>query len=964
MNEPKGQSKILIVVDDQMQEQVLRQLVVRLGYEVVGTASSGEDALAKAQTLHPDLVLLDILPEGTVDGIQIAQGIQATQQIPFLFVTGESEQELLGRAKLTESYAYVLKPINTRELGLAMELALERVARLRANEANFLMYFEHPSDAVLLTAPDGHVLDANAQACRLFGYSVEEFRSIKRADLVDTTAPQVMAAVEERRRTGRYIGELVMIGKNGVRLNCEVSSVFFKDKEGHERTHTVVRDITARKLTEEARAQLAAIVENSNDAIVSRSLDGTILSWNAGAERLYGYTAHEAIGQPITMLFPPGHKGDATQHTATLQVGDQIPPTEVVRQTKDGRLIKVLRSISPIKNEAGEVVGGAIITRDITELRRTERALLEAEELFRQFANIIPEAFWVREADSEQILLISPGWKTITGWPPPAERQGFLEIVHPEDYDKVLTETRRNPSGGVDIEYRIVRRDGVTRWIHVRTYPILNQANEVYRVAGVAEDITERKVAEERLLQIAHYDALTSLPNRTLFYESMKRILESAKQHHSTVGVMFVDLDRFKVVNDSLGHSMGDDLLQQVAERLVDCVRVRDVVGRLGGDEFALIVPGLDSPDAATAVALKVLEAFALPFELSGRETFISASIGITIYPDDATDADTLLRYADTAMYRAKAEGRNAYRYYTAEMNARAQERLELESALRHAQDRQEFQLYYQPKLDLRTGEISGVEALLRWQRPGVGLVAPMEFIPVLEETGQIASVGEWVISQACRQIKAWEQDGIRPVPIAVNLSGRQFHQKDLSQVLSRILQEHGVVPELLELELTESTLISQAEETIRILQDIKALGTHISVDDFGTGYSSLGYLKRFPINVIKIDRSFVKDILSNWEDASLTLAIIGIAHNLGMKVVAEGVETPEQLEFLARNGCNEIQGYTFHRPLNATDTTRTLHEHNSADNRVAALGVRSFKASADVAARIAEYQRAVRAIR
>lgn len=964
MKEQTGRSRILLVENDQLQVKLLSMLLHKLGYEVVATASSGEDALAKAQALHPDLILLDIMLDGEMDGIQVAQAIQDTQQIPFLFVTGQDDQDLFERAKLTAPYAYVLKPVNVRELGLTIELALERAARLRANDANFTMYFEHPSDAVLLTAPDGHVLNANAQACRLFGWTIEEFRSLEGGDLLDIADPRVVAALEERRRTGRYVGELDMRRKDGVRLSCEVSSVIFKDKDGQKRTHTVVRDITERKLTDEARSLLAAIVESANDAIISRSLDGVILSWNAAAERLYGYCAKEAIGQPITMLFPPGHQGDAVQHSATLQVGDQIPPTEVLRQTKDGRLITVLRSISPIKNDAGKVVGGAVITRDVTELKQAESALRDAEELFRQLAGNIPEAFWVREVDSEQMLYVSPGWQMITGWPAPKNVRGVMDVIHPEDQRRVMAETATWAHGGLDTEYRVVRPDGVSRWLHVRTFSVLNQANEAYRVAGVAEDISDRKMAEERLLKIAHYDVLTTLPNRTLFYESMKRVLDSAEQNHGTVGVMFIDLDRFKVVNDSLGHAMGDALLQQVASRLVACVRIRDVVGRLGGDEFALILPALESPGAAAAVAVKILDAFAQPFDLSGHQTFISASIGVTIYPDDANDADTLLRYADAAMYRAKAEGRNAYRYYTPEMNARALERLELESALRHAQERDEFQLVYQPKLDIRTGDISGVEALLRWQRPGVELVAPMEFIPVLEETGQIASVGEWVISQACRQIRDWEQQGIRPVPIAVNLSGRQFHNANLSSVIARTVQEHGIRPEMLAFELTESTLMSHAEETAAILKQFKAMGNSISVDDFGTGYSSLGYLKRFPINVIKIDRSFVDDIMNSWEDASLTLAVIGIAHNLGMKVVAEGVETLEQLAFLAANGCNEIQGYVFQRPLGAEDITRLLREYVATDHPAAVLGRQTYKASVDVASRVATYRSTLKSMR
>ena len=562
---------------------------------------------------------------------------------------------------------------------------------------------------------------------------------------------------------------------------------------------------------------------------------------------------------------------------------------------------------------------------DITELKRAQRALEKSEDLFRQLAANIPEAFWVIEMGSEHILYASPGWRTITGWPPPTELRDVRAIVHPDDRERVAHSASHAGTAGLELDCRIVRPDGSVRWLHVQTFPVRNEAGEAYRMTGVAADVTEQKLAEERLLRMAHSDALTNLPNRRLFYDSLTRTLEHAREHHWIVGVLFVDLDRFKVVNDTLGHATGDELLRQVAERLTDCVRIRDLVGRLGGDEFGVLLL-LDDPNEAGAAAEKILHTLVEPFTLEGREAFVSASIGITIYPTDATDPDTLLRYADTAMYRAKDDGRNVCRYYTAEMNARAAERLDLETDLRRALSQHEFLLDYQPKLDLATGAISGIEALLRWRRPGgVGLAPPADFMPLLEETGLIVPVGEWVIGEVCRQLRAWQHDGVQAVPIAVNLSARQFHDENLPDKVMQSVREHGVSSELLEFEITESSAMSSADQTAGILDVLRAAGARIAIDDFGTGYSSLTYLKRFPIDVIKIDGAFVRDVTTDADDAAIVLAIIGMAHQLGLRVVAEGVETVDQMSFLNAHGCDEIQGDVFSKPMDATKIAELL---------------------------------------
>jgi diguanylate cyclase (GGDEF)-like protein len=390
---------------------------------------------------------------------------------------------------------------------------------------------------------------------------------------------------------------------------------------------------------------------------------------------------------------------------------------------------------------------------------------------------------------------------------------------------------------------------------------------------------------------------------------------------------MFLDLDRFKVVNDTLGHTVGDELLGLVAQRLAGCVRLGDTVARFSGDEFVLIVNDLHEPEDARHIAQKVLHAFEDPFRVGGQEVFVSTSIGISMFPSDCEDEQALLKNADSAMYRAKESGRNNFQFYTREMNARATHRLELENSLRHALEREEFRLHYQPKTCLRTGKLTGVEALLRWERPGHGLVAPADFVPLLEDTGLIVPVGEWVISEACRQIAAWRASGRDPVSIAINISARQFATRNLGEVIKHVLDSHNADPRFIELELTESLLMVNTEEAVRTLEYLKSLGLRLSIDDFGTGYSSLSYLKRFPIDALKIDRSFIDEITTDVGDATITRAVIGMAHNLGLKVVAEGVETAEQLAFLSSNGCDEAQGYYFARPQPAGEVAKLLRD-------------------------------------
>ncbi len=437
-----------------------------------------------------------------------------------------------------------------------------------------------------------------------------------------------------------------------------------------------------------------------------------------------------------------------------------------------------------------------------------------------------------------------------------------------------------------------------------------------------------RKLAEATVEHQAHYDFLTNLPNRTTFRDRLTVALAQTGRNRKMLAVLFVDLDRFKTIVDTLGHTSGDKVLRGVAERLQASLEEGDTLARLGGDEFVILLPQINRADRAVRVAQRVLEAMKPPFHFDTHELHITLSIGITLYPYDGEDADTLLRNADTALYRAKEQGRNTYQLYTPAMNARAFERLALENSLRRALERKEFLLHYQPQVHMRSGAIIGVEALVRWQHPDLGLVYPAEFIPIAEETGLISPLGEWVLRTACAQNKAWQKAGLPPMTMAVNLSARQFQHQDLTDTVSRILKETGLEARWLEMEITEGIAMQNADYTNVLLRELKEMGVKVALDDFGTGYSSLTYLKKFPIDTLKIDKSFVRDLTSDPNDAAIANAVIVLAHSLKLSVVAEGVETSEQESYLREHQCDVTQGFLFSNPLPTSAFESFVRQH------------------------------------
>ncbi len=460
------------------------------------------------------------------------------------------------------------------------------------------------------------------------------------------------------------------------------------------------------------------------------------------------------------------------------------------------------------------------------------------------------------------------------------------------------------------------------KWLEAQVYPGKEGVSVYFR------DITERKQTEERLSYLANYDALTELPNRVLCLDRLEQALTRAPWHQRLVAVLFCDLDRFKIVNDTLGHNVGDHLLKTVASRFSACLRSGDTVARLGGDEFVVLLTDLAKADDISKVAQMIIERISEPLLLGGHEIFVTASIGISVFPDDGRDSNTLLKNADIAMYRAKKKGKNNYQMYSRALDARTADRLTLESLLRRGLDNSELCAHFQPQVDLKSNQIIGAEALVRWQHPEMGMMSPADFLPIAEETGLIATIDKWVLRNACEQNKRWRDMGLPPMRVAVNMSDQLFHQADLPQVVEDILQQTGLSADGLELELTEAVVMHDVEQAIKTLNEFREMGIKLSIDDFGTGYSSLSYLKRYPIHTVKIDRSFVRDITTDPDDAAIVDAIIAMSHKLKLDVVAEGVETIKQQELLLQQQCDVMQGFLFSRPLPADDLTALLEKH------------------------------------
>jgi diguanylate cyclase (GGDEF)-like protein/PAS domain S-box-containing protein len=582
---------------------------------------------------------------------------------------------------------------------------------------------------------------------------------------------------------------------------------------------------------------------------------------------------------------------------------------------------------------------GAAVTLALQEaderVRRQsgDSELRQAKERLDSILSSINDVVWSTSADGGRLLYVNARVEDVYGHKLDefyADPTLFFQCVDPDDRERVRASRESACGTGrrFDLEYKIRRPDGIARWLHHRAWPLRNESGEVCRIDALVQDVTDRKHYEAQVEHLATHDALTDLPNRTLLIDRIEQIIARAARTAVQFAVLLIDIDRFKFINDSCGRAVGDKLLKAVSSRLQGSVRGGDTVARLGADEFVVVLTDLAAASDAAAFADKLLqEVFSLPFLVEAHRLTLEASVGVSVYPRDGGTAELLLSNADAAKHRAKDRGRDCVQFYTSELGDASRHRLELQSALRSAGEKQEFQLHYQPQIELASGRITGVEALIRWCHPKLGLILPPRFIPLAEETGLILPIGEWVLKTACEQVRKWYASGYTGLSLAVNVSARQLWQQNLTQLVERVLAETGLDPRCLELELTERTLLHTSDAVARSVHRLDLLGVRLSLDDFGTGYSSLIHVKCFPIDTIKIDRSFIHDIASGTDDPSIVKAIIAMTHSLGMRTVAEGVETEQQLDFLRANRCDWVQGH-YHSPaLSAEAMTALLDE-------------------------------------
>jgi diguanylate cyclase (GGDEF)-like protein/PAS domain S-box-containing protein len=736
--------------------------------------------------------------------------------------------------------------------------------------------------------------------------------------------------VYEKREKGRDIdgGEIEHPGESYIEQLDDGRWYLASDADTSEGGKACVRvDITESKRNEMDLRKLSRALEQSPASVVITNTDGDIEYVNPKFEEISGYSFEEAIGKNPRILKSGDKKPEEYKDLwDTISAGQEWKGV-FHNKRKDGSIYWEAASITGLRGDNGEITHYIAVKEDITARKRAEDQLRMNATVFETAS----EGIVVTDANN-RVKTVNPAFTRITGYQPEDIIGHDPKILssgrHEPEFYHLMWE-HINQTGFWSGEIWNRRKDGSVypEWISIVEIRD-EKTNEITEYVAVFSDISQRKRDEEQIRRQANYDALTGLPNRSLFFDRLNQAVISARREKGLLGLLFVDLDRFKAVNDTFGHVLGDEILQEVGERLKLCVRDSDTVARMGGDEFVVLVHDLVEVNDAATVADKIIEQMDAPFSIGGREVTLGASIGITIYPEDTDNAEEMMRNADMAMYRAKEGGRNRYQFFTVGMQEQVRERTELEQDLRYALERNEFMLYYQPIIDSRTGTISSVEALLRWDHPKKGLISPDTFIPLAEDGGMIIPIGNCVMEEACRQLREWRDSGLG-FNVSVNISYRQLCKEFSPWVVSSILKENKVQGEWLTLEITESLLMDDSPEVLEWLNGFKKLGIGLSIDDFGTGYSSLSYLKRFPVDVLKIDRSFVGGLPGDVGDASLVEAILAMGKSLGVKVVAEGVETEQQRDFLQKRGCDCLQGFYFGKPMPETELRSWLVEHN-----------------------------------
>jgi diguanylate cyclase (GGDEF)-like protein/PAS domain S-box-containing protein len=832
------------------------------------------------------------------------------------------------------------EPIGFR--GIARDITERKQAEeaLRQSEEKYRDILESIEEGYFEVDVAGNLTFVNDSMCRIWGYPKEQLIGLNNRQYTDEeNAKKLYQTFNEVFRTGisSKAFDWQIIRKDGTVVYIEATVSLRKDSADNViGFRGTVHNITERKQAEEAQRQseekYRGILENIRESYFEVDLYGNFTFFNDSLCRLTGCSKEELVGMNYSnfsdeetskIVFQTFHK---VYKTGEPSEGFDWPTTR-----KDGIKIYVSASISLRKDPAGKPIGFRGVLRDVTERKRMEEELRQSEEKHRSIIEQMHDGYFEIDLAGNFVHFNEAACRTY-GY----SKEEMLGLNYKQYTDKetgrklfeVFTELYKT---GIPVKahaLELIRKDGTKSFNEISVSLVKNAKGEAIGFRGIARDITERKRSEEQIRHMATHDTLTELPNRIMFGQLLNHAIRSAKRHRRQLAVLFTDLDRFKIINDTLGHEAGDLLLKTIATRFKQTLRATDVVARLGGDEFVILVEEVDNPGQLVTVAQKILSTAMKPVPLMGEECRVTASVGISIYPKDGEDEQTLMKTADKAMYFAKEEGKNNYQFYSEGMKSQSIEQLSLETHLRLALERNELSLNYQAKLDFKTDVITGVEALLRWHSPFLGDVSPAKFIPVAEETGMIVPIGQWVMKTACAQNVAWQQQGLPPVCMAVNLSFRQLLDENLIEDIKTALRDSDMAPHLLELEITESMVMHNPVRMVAILTQIKDMGVRLAIDDFGTGYSSLAQIKHFPIDTLKVDRSFIRDIPQDAEDKAITQAIISMGKTLSLTVVAEGVETQDQMDFLRQHSCDEMQGYYFSKPVTPEKFAELLRSH------------------------------------
>jgi len=801
-------------------------------------------------------------------------------------------------------------------------------AALREGERYYRHVIDSAIDGYFAIDAQRRFIEVNDTLCTLFGYAREEWIGKTPFDFI-TEESQADLAAQIRRidTTDHRRFQLKARRKDGSTFPILLNNSTHRNEQGEVvGSFGFITDLTpifeAQRAVAESERELRGILDDLQDTYYRTDSNGLVTRVSRSVKELLGYEVDEFVGLRLADIYcSPEERADFLARMRAN--GGHIVGGESRLRHKDGHEVWVLTTAHFMHDASGQVIGVEGTTRDNTERRRAEEDLRLAAKVFESSG----EAIMITDATA-CIISVNQAFTRVTGYPADEVVGRNSNLLSSGRHDREFFAAMWRSileTGYWNGEIWNRRRDGdiFPEWLSVSS--VRDPRGKITHLVGIFSDISERKAAEAKIAFLAHHDPLTALPNRLLLKDRMQQAIAHGERNRSKVALLFVDLDRFKAVNDSFGHPAGDALLPEAAKRLLACVRDSDTISRHGGDEFLVVLTDLQNSEVPAAIASKIMAALGEPFHIDAHEAAISASVGIAVFPEDGADFDELLKKADTAMYHAKEAGRNAFRFYTERMNADAQERLGLHNRLRRALDRGEFLLHYQPVIDLKSGRIVGGEALVRWQSPEQGLVPPGQFIAAAEHSGLIVPLGEWVLHEACRELAYWHARGCTQLSMAVNISSIQFRRGDVEDTVRRALDASGASPSALELELTESILIDGAEQVLATIRRLQALGVRLAIDDFGTGYSSLAYLKRFAVDKLKIDQSFVRDIVTDQDDAAIVRAVIQMARSLNLHVLAEGVETAAVAAELDAMDCDMVQGYHFGRPVPAADFRRLI---------------------------------------